>query len=58
MAQTAPARLLPGTDWPHPTAQCIRNDGDVPDMLLDWLADDFRRSCVLVANPGKLYGFQ
>ena len=58
MAQTAPDRLLWGTDWPHPTAQWIPNDGDLADMLLDWLPDEPTRTKVLVANPGRLYGFQ
>jgi predicted TIM-barrel fold metal-dependent hydrolase len=58
MAELAPERLLWGTDWPHPTAQWIPYDGDLADMLLDWLPDDSLRTRVLVANPAKLYGFE
>jgi len=58
MAETAPDRLLWGTDWPHPTAAWIPNDGDLPDMLLDWLPDNSLRNRVLVANPAMLYGFE
>ena len=58
MAQIAPDRLLWGTDWPHPTAAWIPNDGDLADMLLDWLPDEATRTKVLVANPAKLYGFK
>ena len=58
MSETAPDRLLWGTDWPHPTAAWIPNDGDLADMLLDWLPDEAIRTRVLVTNPARLYGFE
>jgi predicted TIM-barrel fold metal-dependent hydrolase len=33
------------------------NDGDLADMLLEWIPDDAQRSKVLVENPARLYGF-
>lgn len=59
LAETAPDRLLWGTDWPHPNIK-----GPAPDefVLLDLLkrvlgnpAFQYR---VLVENPARLYGFE
>jgi predicted TIM-barrel fold metal-dependent hydrolase len=33
------------------------NDGDLADMLLEWIPDDAQRRKVLVENPARLYGF-
>jgi predicted TIM-barrel fold metal-dependent hydrolase len=58
MVEIAADRLVWGTDWPHPTAQWLPNDGDLADMLLDWIPDEAVRTRILVANPARLYGFQ
>ena len=57
MVQTAPDRLVWGSDWPHPTAQWLPNDGDLADMLLDWIPDESDRTRILVTNPSRLYAF-
>lgn len=53
-----PDRLVWATDWPHPTAPYISNDGDLADLLLDWIPDEAVRKKVLVDNPAQLYGFE
>jgi len=47
-----------GTDWPHPMGkQLMPNDGDLVDMLADWVPDEAQRKKVLVDNPARLYDF-
>ena len=54
----APDRVVWGTDWPHPSAHGLTpNDGELADMLPDWIPDETQRDKVLVANPARLYGF-
>jgi predicted TIM-barrel fold metal-dependent hydrolase len=54
----APHRVLWGTDWPHVMVKgAMPNDGDLADLLLDWVPDTQLREQVLVANPAQLYGF-
>jgi predicted TIM-barrel fold metal-dependent hydrolase len=57
IVETAPARLVWATDWPHPTAAWIPDDGDLVDMLADWIPDESLRQSILVENPAKLYQF-
>lgn len=58
LIETAPDRLVWGTDWPHPHFQ-----GEMPnttvlfDRLADWLPDAGLLHRVLVDNPARLYGF-
>jgi 2-pyrone-4,6-dicarboxylate lactonase len=33
------------------------NDGDLTDLIAEWLPDAALRERVLVANPAALYGF-
>ena len=53
-----PARVLWGTDWPHPN-----HTGPIPDdgMLVDLIAriapSEAARQALLVENPARLYGF-
>ena len=58
----APDRVVWGTDWPHPAAQGLKapvpNDGDLADLLLEWVPDEAQRKRVLVDNPARLYGFR
>jgi 2-pyrone-4,6-dicarboxylate lactonase len=58
MVNAAPDRVVWGTDWPHPSARAkMPNDGDLADMLAEWVPDDARRKRILVDNPQRLYDF-
>ena len=50
-------RCVWGTDWPHPNASFMPNDGDLVDLLADWVPDEALRHRVLVENPAQLYSF-
>jgi 2-pyrone-4,6-dicarboxylate lactonase len=53
-----PARIVWGTDWPHVIIKsAMPNDGDLADLLADWIPDPGLREQVLVRNPALLYGF-
>lgn len=54
----APGRVLWGSDWPHVMVKGpMPNDGDLADLLPDWIPDEAARRAVLVDNPARLYGF-
>lgn len=59
LIEANPARLLIGTDWPHPGIDVsMPNDGDLMDEALRWLDhDDALMQRVFVDNPARLYGF-
>lgn len=58
LVRAAPERLLWATDWPHTTlTKRMPNDGDLVDLLADWLPTSALRQQVLVDNPARLYGF-
>jgi predicted TIM-barrel fold metal-dependent hydrolase len=58
LVDAAPDRMIWGTDWPHVMLKKqMPNDGDLCDLLADWIPDPDRRIQVLVDNPAKLYGF-
>jgi 2-pyrone-4,6-dicarboxylate lactonase len=61
LVAAAPDRMVWGTDWPHPAIGRLDlpmpNDGDLADMLLEWIPDELRRKRVLVDNPARLYDF-
>ena len=52
-----PDRMLFGTNWPHPHAEPVPDEG----ALVDWIAavtgNPATLRQVLVANPARLYGF-
>jgi len=51
-------RVIWGTDWPHVMLKgAMPNDGDLADVLGDWIPDARAREQVLVRNPARLYGF-
>jgi 2-pyrone-4,6-dicarboxylate lactonase len=55
----APERVVWGSDWPHVMVKgAMPNDGDLADLLLDWIPDAALRRKVLVGNPARLYGFR
>ena len=51
-------RVIWGSDWPHVMHKGqTPNDGELTDLLLDWVPDEAQREQVLVTNPARLYGF-
>jgi 2-pyrone-4,6-dicarboxylate lactonase len=54
----APHRLVWGTDWPHVNmnGRGMPNDGDLFDLLAEWVPDEETRRRILVDNPRRLYG--
>ncbi|KZD09003.1 amidohydrolase family protein [Oceanibaculum pacificum] len=58
LAERRPDRMVWGTDWPHPSIHTdMPNDGDLVDMLADWVPDAETRRRILVDNPAQLYDF-
>lgn len=58
LLRAAPHRVVWGSDWPHVMVKgAMPNDGDLADLLLDWMPDEALRRKVLVDNPARLYGF-
>jgi predicted TIM-barrel fold metal-dependent hydrolase len=55
--QSAPERLVWGTDWPHVTENGHADDPLLLDVLSDWTQNDALRDRILVDNPAELYGF-
>ncbi len=55
----APERLLWGSDWPHVNmvGRHMPNDGDLFDLLGEWVPDAETRRRILVDQPRQLYGF-
>jgi predicted TIM-barrel fold metal-dependent hydrolase len=59
LRETAPDRLVWGTDWPHVMLRGpMPNDAEIVDLLSRWLPDQAQRRQVLVDNPCVLYGFE
>ena len=58
LVQAAPERVLWGSDWPHVMVKkAMPNDGDLLDLLFDWVPDADLRRRILVSNPAALYEF-
>jgi predicted TIM-barrel fold metal-dependent hydrolase len=59
LVRHAPERLVWGTDWPHVNldGREMPNDGDLVDLLGEWVPNDATRRRILVDNPCTLYGF-
>ena len=58
LVAAAPERIVWGSDWPHVMVKgAMPNDGDLCDLLADWVPDAAQRQRVLVDNPARLYGF-
>jgi predicted TIM-barrel fold metal-dependent hydrolase len=55
----APERLVWGSDWPHVNLndRAMPNDGDLLDLLAEWVPDDAVRRRILADNAKALYGF-
>jgi 2-pyrone-4,6-dicarboxylate lactonase len=56
----APERMVWGSDWPHVNldGREMPNDGDLFDMLADWVPDAAVRNRILTQNAKALYGFK
>ena len=57
LVAAAPARMLWGTNWPHPKVDFMPDDTDLLETLLDWTDDDATRRRILSENPAAVYGF-
>jgi predicted TIM-barrel fold metal-dependent hydrolase len=55
----APERMVWGSDWPHVNLEgmVMPNDGDLLDLLAQWVPDAAVRNRILTQNPKALYGF-
>jgi len=56
----APERMVWGSDWPHVNMnnRPMPNDGDLLDLMLDWVPDAGTRDRILAHNANVLYGFK
>ena len=57
LVETAPDRVLWGTDWPHPNLSHVPDDGVLVDLLDDMAPLPSQRQAMLVDNPARLYRF-
>jgi predicted TIM-barrel fold metal-dependent hydrolase len=58
LIKAAPQQVVWGSDWPHVMVKgAMPNDGDICDLLGNWVLDANVRKQVLVDNPARLYGF-
>jgi len=55
----APERMVWGSDWPHVNldGREMVNDGDLLDLLAEWVPDNAVRNRILAQNANALYGF-
>ena len=57
LIDTAPDRVIWGSDWPHPNVKFMPNDGDLVDLIPHYAPDPAVRQKLLVDNPVRLFGF-
>ena len=57
IVETAPDRVLWGTDWPHPNLAVMPDEGELLDLLAAFVPDEATRNRILVDNPAVLYEF-
>ena len=58
LIESAPDRILWGTDWPHPNVgRHMPNDGDLVDLFQLMAPEAELQYKILVSNPARLYGF-
>jgi predicted TIM-barrel fold metal-dependent hydrolase len=55
LVESAPERVLWGTDFPHPNVKTMPNDGELVDFLAKVVPDERLRKRILVDNPARLY---
>jgi 2-pyrone-4,6-dicarboxylate lactonase len=58
LVDTAPDRVVWGTDWPHVNLDRSFGDEALFDLLPEIAPDDLSRKWLMVDNPARLYGFQ
>jgi predicted TIM-barrel fold metal-dependent hydrolase len=57
LVAAVPDRMVWATDWPHTTlTKKMPNDGDLADLLPQWIPDAATRKRILADNPARLYG--
>ncbi|WP_295845998.1 amidohydrolase family protein [Tardiphaga sp.] len=57
ICETAPDRVIWGTDWPHPNVKAMPNDGDLVDLIPLFAPDPDMQQKILVDNPARLFAF-
>ena len=57
LVETAPDRVLWGTDFPHPNLAIPADEADLVDLLPQVATTAEARQRLLVDNPARLYGF-
>ena len=55
LIETAPDRVLWGTDFPHPNVKAMPNDSELVDLFAAFCSDDALRKKVPLDNPTQLY---
>lgn len=58
IVETAPERVVWGTDWPHPNVARMPNDGDLVDFIPRFMPEPELQRRVLVDNPARLFEFE
>jgi 2-pyrone-4,6-dicarboxylate lactonase len=54
----APNRLVWCSDWPHPQYfKTMPNDGDLVDIMADWVPDEAVRNRIFADNAAECFGF-
>ncbi len=58
LLDAASSQVVWGSDWPHVMMKgSMPNDGDLCDLIWQWLPDEALRQQVMVDNPARLYDF-
>ena len=57
LVEVAPARVLWGTDFPHPNATHEADGAELVDLVPQFAPDAVAQKRLLVDNPARLYGF-
>ncbi|NIW25669.1 MAG: amidohydrolase family protein [Gammaproteobacteria bacterium] len=58
LVRAAPERLIWGSDWPHVMVKTpMPNDGQLLDLLFEWVGNAEIVQRILVDNPADLYDF-
>jgi D-galactarolactone isomerase len=55
--QARPERMLFGSNWPHPHADPVPDDGALVDWIAAVVGGEAGLRQILVDNPARLYGF-
>ncbi|QWG21027.1 amidohydrolase family protein [Bradyrhizobium sediminis] len=57
LIDSAPDRVIWGTDWPHPNVKAMPNDGDLVDLIPLYAPEPAIQQKLLVDNPVRLFKF-